>query len=138
MEARNKERMLTTELEDLDRDSIESDRTWLQDLEENAWKVLREIEDYLQSHANDAPSALSDNDIRSVHSKESCVRSEKIRHQQENEVSSFKRTQAYVKSLSAHPLPSATWRGERGVPAHNLARIQVPTLEGNPDKWPYF
>ena len=39
--------MLTTELEDLDPDSIESDGTWLQDVEENAREVLGEIEDYL-------------------------------------------------------------------------------------------
>ena len=69
VEARNKARMLTTELEDLDPDSIESDGTWLQDVEENAREVLGEIEDYLQSRANDAP-ALSDDDIRSVHSRE--------------------------------------------------------------------
>ena len=97
-----------------------------------------EKEDYLQSRANDAPSALSDDDIRSIHSEASRVRSEKTRRQQENGVSSFERTQAYVDSLSAHPLPSATWRGERGAPAHNLARIQVPKFKGNPDKWPYF
>lgn len=47
-ETRNKTRDLTKILEDIDQESIESDGSWLEDLEYNVSEIMGEVSDYLE------------------------------------------------------------------------------------------